>query len=192
MLFQPLQQFKWSDPRRSGQCHPPMCNLRFFGLLHTKLRTFDHCLKLLYHLVSQTTNCWSTPSDSTVGQQIKAAKQSAIEHIWQQFLVDSPTSNGGNTNVGNTAQLFFKEENRQKIVSMIPDEAHRANFDKLLRLLNIFISLVQDCDISKKPNSAKLKELGIEIMMFHKTSFPFARITPTVHITWVQLFDNQQ
>ena len=65
---------------------------------------------------------------------------------------------------------------------MIPDEAHRANFDKLLRLLNIFISLVQDCDISKKTNSAKLKELGIEIMMFHKTSFPFARITPTVHM----------
>ena len=94
-------EMSYSDSERSGQCHRPMNNatLRFFAILHQKLRSLDNCLKLLHHLVSGQTHTWSE-SNANVKDAIKAAKKETIDHIRNEcgFLVDCPTSIGGNTN----------------------------------------------------------------------------------------------
>jgi hypothetical protein len=98
------------DPSRSGQCHKPMNvnDLRFFAILHQKLRSLDNCLKLLYHLVSGQTHTWSESSPN-VKLALSVAKPEVIEHIRKNcgFLVDCPTKIGGNTNTGPTADRFF-------------------------------------------------------------------------------------
>lgn len=171
----------WSDPRRAGQCHEPITstNMRYFAVLHQKLRSFDHCLKLMYHLVADYTRNWSDPTSGP----LKRAKQEVIDHIWQKcsFLVDTPTSGGGNTNVGGTAERFFAEENRDAICQIIRKESDRTAFSKLLSMFNIMLSITQQCDVSKVVNYEKVQSLGTELMLFHKEAFPFAFLSPTVH-----------
>ena len=50
----------YTDPERAGQCHKPMnkSDLRFFAIMHQKLRSLDNCLKILYHIVSGQTHTW--------------------------------------------------------------------------------------------------------------------------------------
>ena len=154
--------------------------MRYFAILHQKLRSFDHCLKLLYHLRADYTRNWSEP---TAAGPLKRAKQEVIDHIWEKchFLVDTPTSGGGNTNVGGTAELFFKEENREAICQIISKESYRTAFSKLLGLFNIMLSITQQSDVSKVVNYEKVQSLGTKLMLFHEESFPFAYITPTIH-----------
>ena len=171
----------WRDPRRAGQCHKPLNrnDMRYISILHQKLRSLDHCLKLLYHLASSHTNVWKDPVSGT----LKQSKQDVIEHIWNEchFAVDTPTSAGGNTNTGGNAELFFSERNRSKICSIIPDESSRQNFEKMLSYFNIMLSITQHCDTSRIVDWEKLQHLGIEMMLFHRSVFAFAAITPTIH-----------
>ena len=100
----------YSDPARKGQCHEPMVkkDLRYFACLHSKLRSLDFCLKLLYHIESGQTHTWSE-SNANVLQAVNLAKKEVREKISQQcgLVLDMPTSNGGNTNNGPTADRFF-------------------------------------------------------------------------------------
>ena len=99
----------YTAPERYGQCHEPMnkADLRFFAIMHQKLRSLDNCLKLLYHIVSGQTHTWSE-SNCNVKDAVKAAKKKCISHIRKEcwFLVDCPTQIGGNTNTGPVAQKF--------------------------------------------------------------------------------------
>ena len=159
-----------------------MKDIRYSAILHQKLRSFDHCLKLLYHLVSGQTHTWSE-TGLGVKRALTNAKQEVIDHIWKHcnFLVDTPTSNGGNTNIGPTSELFFKEANRVAICSVIRKESDRVAFSKLLGLFNIMLSITQRCDYSKLVIPEKVQSLGTKLMLFHKSSFPFAFLSPTVH-----------
>ena len=68
-------EMSYTDPDRAGQCHAPMTekDLKFFAILHQKLRSLDHCLKLMYHLVSGQTHTWSE-SNKYVKDAVSAAK----------------------------------------------------------------------------------------------------------------------
>ena len=109
----------YSDPNRSRQCHEPMyvSDLKFFAILHQKLRTLDLCLKLLYHLVSGQTHTWSESSPNVKIAIAAAKKEDDIDHIRNKcgFLVDCPTKMGGNTNTGPIADRFFDPMNRKSI-----------------------------------------------------------------------------
>ena len=54
-------EMKYGDKERAGQVHEPITasNVRFFAILHQKLRCLDQCLKLLYHVVAKQTHTWS-------------------------------------------------------------------------------------------------------------------------------------
>ena len=51
-------EMKYGDKERAGQVHEPLTasNVRFFAILHQKLRSLDQCLKLLYHVVAKQTH----------------------------------------------------------------------------------------------------------------------------------------
>lgn len=84
-------------------------DLLFVSILHQKLRSLDHCLLLLYHLVSGQTHTWSK-SNANVKQAIALAKKETIEHLNNatQMSLDTPTNSGGNTNTGPLAERFFR------------------------------------------------------------------------------------
>ena len=69
-----------SNPQRKGQCHEPMGkkDLRHFANLHSKLRSLDFCLKLLYHVESGQTHTWSE-SNANVLKAVNLAKEQVRE-----------------------------------------------------------------------------------------------------------------
>ena len=174
----------YSDTERSGQCHRPMNNstLRFFAIMHQKLRSLDNCLKLLYHLVSGQTHTWSE-SNANVKDAIKAAKIETIDHIRKEcgFLVDCPTSIGGNTNTGPVADRFFSPQNRSSICSVIRKTSDQSAYSELLSYFNRMLSLTQQSDISKVVNVEMVRKLGQNLMVHFKQNFPFAMISPSFH-----------
>ena len=64
--------------------------------------------KLMYQLVSRQKHTWSE-RNYQVKDAIKAAKKERIWYIRQKlgFLIDTPTSGGGNTDTGEIADRFF-------------------------------------------------------------------------------------
>ena len=174
----------YNDPDRAGQCHEPMnvSDLKFFAILHQKLRSLDMCLKLLYHLVSGQTHTWSETSPN-VKLAVGAAKKEVIDHIRKKcgFLVDCPTKIGGNTNTGPIADRFFDPKNRELICSVIRKSSDREGFVKLLSYFNMILSITQQSDASKIAKPESIKELGYALMIHMKKSFPFAMISPSVH-----------
>ena len=42
----------WNSDQRNGQCHKPMAEVKFQGILHWKLRAFDFLLQIFYRLIS--------------------------------------------------------------------------------------------------------------------------------------------
>ena len=84
-----LGEMRYDDPERHGQCHLPPIerDARFHGILHQKLRSTDHCEKMLYHIVaaertepsSRIPLSWSETKENM--PQLKEAKKIAIDHI---------------------------------------------------------------------------------------------------------------
>ena len=174
----------YSDPARKGQCHEPMVkkDLRYFACLHSKLRSLDFCLKLLYHIESGQTHTWSE-SNANVLQAVNLAKKEVREKISQQcgLVLDMPTSNGGNTNNGPTADRFFDVVNRESICSVILHQENRNNFSILLRLFNQILKVTQRCNSNMIVIPEKVTQLGKALMVHIKEAFPFAVISPSVH-----------
>ena len=138
--------------------------------------------KLIYHLVSGQTHTWSE-RNWRVKDALNLGKKEVQKQIKEHchFLIDSPTSAGGNTDTGGVADRFFSPENREAIANIIQHKEHKAAFSKLLRLFNVFLSVSQHVDPLKVAIPLKVKELGIDLMVFHKKSFPWAYLPPTVH-----------
>ena len=51
----------------------------------------------------------------------------------------------------------------------------------LLSKLNILLSVTQHVDESKKVDPEKVKDVGYDLMIFYKQSFPWAILSPSVH-----------
>ena len=177
-------EMPYHDKSRAGQVNEPLNNrnLRFYGITHQKLRSLDHMEKLLYHLVSGQTHTWSE-REYRVKDALKAAKKETVKQIRKMcgFLMDTPTSGGGNTDTGGTADLFFSPEKRKDICSLILKESDRVAYSELLQLFNIVLSVCQHVDTSKTAFPSKVKDLCQELMIFHKTNFPWAMLSPSVH-----------
>ena len=174
----------YDDKGRAGQVYKPMNtrNMQFYGITHQKLRSLDHMEKLLYHLVSGQTHTWSE-QNWRVKDALKLGKSETVELIRQKcgFLIDTPTSNGGNTNYGGIADRFFGQEHREDICSIILNESDRSAFSKLLQLFNMVLSVCQHVDVNKIAIPEKVKELSLDLMIFHKNNFTWAMLPPTVH-----------
>ena len=177
-------ELAYSNPARHGQCHEPMTkkDLRHFGILHSKLRSLDFCLKMLYHIESGQTHTWSE-ANANVLRAVVLAKEQVREKIANScsLVLDQPTANGGNTNSGPTADRFFAKKDREKICSVIRNSKDRKNFQILLSLFNKMLSVTQRCDISMVAIPEKVTKLGTALMVHIKEAFPFAIISPSVH-----------
>ena len=178
------EEIRYSDRERKGQCHEPLASsdVKFFAILHQKICSLDQCLKLLYHLVSGQRHTWSE-SNPSVKSAVKIAKVEVIETVRQKtgILLDSPTSDGGNTNSGPVADRFFSVKERENICSVIQNEDHREKFNMLLSKFNVLLSITQHVDSQKIVDTEVCKSIGYDLMIFFKQSFPWAMITPSVH-----------
>ena len=143
--------------------------------MHQKLRSLDNCLRLLYHIVGGQTHTWSE-SNPRVKDAVKLAKKECIDHISKNcgFLVDCPTSIGGNTNTSPVAQKFFSPQHRSNIVSLIRNTQHRIAFAEVLSNFNKLLPITQCSDRHKVVHAVKVKELGQQLMVHYKLNFPFA------------------
>ena len=182
----------YTNPERKGQCHEPLLkrSLRFYGNTHQKLRSLDHCLKILYHLASGQTHTWSE-RDWRVKDALDLEKETVIQTIREKtgLLYDKPTQGGGNTNTGRLAEKFFKPKRREAICSTILNKKDRKNFSQLLSLYNQIIQVCQHVDSSKLAIVDKVKELGTQVMLFEKSLFPWVYIFQTVHSMCGHLYE---
>ena len=87
----------WNSDQRNGQCHKPMAEVKFQGILHWKLRAFDFLLQIFYRLISWVYVWGDKKENARQMQFVSSAKQEAITHIRKTtgMLIDTPTSNGG-------------------------------------------------------------------------------------------------
>ena len=177
-------EISYNNKERAGQVHKPLNvrDIRYYGITHQKLRSLDHMEKLLYHLVSGQTQTWSE-RNYRVKDALKVAKKETIEHIRQKlgFLIDTPTSGGGNTDTGGITDRFFSIESREDICVLILNKSDRDAYRKLLQLYNMVLSVSQTVDPSKRAIPTEVKALCQELMMFEKTSFPWSMLSPSIH-----------
>ena len=174
-------ELKYSDPGRKGQTNKCLLgmDLKFYGVLHSELRSLDHTQKILYHLVAKQYQ-WSERAPGTKAA-LSEARERVIEHVRSttSLMIDTPTASGGNTNTGPLAKEWFSAKLRDSICSVIVDTVDRNNFKELLSKFNIYCTVVQQVDHKVDPE--KVRNLGSDLMIFHKEAFPWAMISPSVH-----------
>ncbi len=174
----------YNHPDRAGQCHEPMLerDLQFFAILHQKLRSLDHCLKILYHLVAGQ-KTWSEANPLVRDAVTCAKKNEVIPSIKEKcgFVVDCPTQQGGNTNSGPVADKFFSPKHRSDICSTILNSSDREAIAELLAHFNKMLSLTQNVNTLRKVDPAKVKEFGYNLMIHHRQTIPWANISQSVH-----------
>ena len=181
-------EIAYQSCERQGQCHENIlkANLSCFSLLHFKLRSLDFAQNILYHLSAGQRIWRETGQVQTI---VKRQKQACIDHVRTTIgmLMDSPCGSGGNTNTGPLADRYFSPENRQFICELISNEEDRMNYERLLTLVNIMLTVTQSVDGKKNVRVSKVKSLGIELMAHVRTSFlnangqPWIMITPSIH-----------
>ena len=146
-------EISYSSKERHGQCHDTIIksNLHFFSILHFRLRSLDFAQKVLYHLVSGQKQWEET---GAVLRFISTAKAECIEHIRKScgILMDTPSSNGGNTNCGPLAEKFFSQKFRDRICELIKNQEDRANYCEMLMNLDVMLRITQSVDDSKTVN----------------------------------------
>ena len=72
-------ELQYNNPKRVGSCHKPITqwNLNFFVIVYQKLKSFDHCLKILNHLAPNQRHTWSE-SNTNVKLLLVRAKKKVI------------------------------------------------------------------------------------------------------------------
>ena len=95
--------------------------------------------------------------------------------------MDSPTSNGGNTNSGPVSDRFFSPKEREDICSVIFNDDERDKFNTLLSKFNVLLSVTQHVDPQNVVDPEAVRRVGYDLMVFFKQSFPWAMLTPSVH-----------
>ena len=99
------------------------------------------------------------------------------------MLMDSLCGSGGNTNTGPVADRHFNPENRKFKYGLIGNEEDGRNYERLLSLVNIILTVTQYVHGRKKVRVNKVKSLGIVIMAHVRTSFLNANVQPWIMIT---------
>ena len=88
---------------------------------------------------------WSE-TEFHVKDALKIAKKETINHIRNKlgFLIDTPTSGGGNTDTGGIAERFFSRESREDVCILINKKSDRDAFSKLLGMYDMVLSVCQN------------------------------------------------
>ena len=124
----------YRDKARKGQTNEFLAeqDILFYGILHSKLRSFDLLEKILYHLVAGVTHTFS--DEGTHKPFVDNAKERVIKHLRlnTKLYIDTPTSFGGNTNTGRMADLFLDPKNRTAICALIVNPDHCAKYSLLV------------------------------------------------------------
>lgn len=172
---------KYKDPKRKGQTNPRIAefDVLFYGILHSELRSLDHVLKILYHMNINLYE-WSE-SEPKKKHSLEISKEDIRKKIKEKtgMVIDTPTSAGGNTNTGVLAKKWFSPEHREAICSVILKSEDRYNYSMLLSKFNVMCSVVQQVYHEGYPE--RIKEVGYDLMIFHKQVFPWAMIPPSEH-----------
>ena len=178
-------QIGWGSESIAGQCHAPLAAVKVHDVLQWKLGSSDWLLQVYYRLIAGVKR-WGVlhkPSQPFV----KAAKQEAIYFLRERcgMLIDTPTSQGGNTNTVTLAERFLHPDNREVVCSLIHNTVDRENFSILLRDLNIMLRITQST--REGVSSSRLKQLGVDLMSHVRSAFvnhqgqPWINITPSLH-----------
>ena len=139
---------------------------------------FDYILKILYHLEANYYK-WTEVSSFS---GLDSAKSTVTKHVRQHtgLVIDTPTSAGGNTNSGPTAESFFEPKNREKICSVLKKTEDREKFSKLMSRFYIVFRIVHQ--VHHYVDHQKLRELSYDLMLFIKTEFPWVSIIESAHV----------
>ena len=103
---------------------------------------------------------WSE-SNFRVRDAVSAARKEVIDSIKEKcnFMVDSSTPIGGNTNSGPVSEKFFSPRNRDKICCVILRSSDREKLSTVLGYFNKVVTVIQNLDPSKIVNSLMFKQL---------------------------------
>ena len=124
----------WNSDQRNGQCHKPMAEVKFQGILHWKLRAFDILLQIFYRLIASVYVWGDKKKNARQMQFVSSAKQEAITHIRKTtgMLIELiPQLLKGGTPIQLKWQRGCHSDNRGAIYQLIKKVEDRENYEKL-------------------------------------------------------------
>ena len=77
--------------------------------------------------------------------------------------------------------VFLSVKYRAAIVESIRKQSDREAYAVLLSYINKMLSVTQQSDQSKIAIPDIVQKLELVLVLYHKTAFPFAMITPSIH-----------
>ena len=98
-------------------------NVNYLPVLHSLLRVFDWCLKVVYHLRAELSS-WIEHKDDK--KAIENVKKEVKDYMRNKtgIVVDEPDSTGagGNTNTGNNVRnILWNKTNRDALADCVPE-----------------------------------------------------------------------
>ena len=150
-------------------------------VLHALLRGFDHFMKINVHLSAGVYDWSETPTSRSKEflQKYKQIIQNKLfEKCGEHWDLPDQTGKGGTTTMGNTARKILHDaDNREVIIQLLP-ERHREDIRRYGQQLSVIIRLISS---SESVNVERYKHFCTGVHMSLLTSFPWIRITPSLH-----------
>lgn len=150
-------------------------------VLHALLRGFDHFMKLNVHLLACVDDWSETPTSLNkpfLHQAKNQIQTKLFEKCGERWDLPDQTGKGGTTTTGNTARkILHDSNNREVIIEMLP-EKHREDIRRYGQQLSVIIRLISSSELV---NVERYKHFCTGINMSLLRSFPWIRITPSLH-----------
>ena len=160
-------------------------------VLHALLRSFDFVMKICVHIIAGVYD-WSESKTSRNNRFLIAAKEQLQQHIFngtgQSWDKPDSTGKGGTSTTGNTARvLLYRRENRDLIISNLPEQ-HRETLRKVMLMFSVICRVMSS---KREVNIDAYKSYCTELYLvlindfprqFHRhLPGPWISITPSVH-----------
>ena len=156
-------------------------NVNYLPVLHSLLRVFDWCLKVVYHLRAKLSSWNENNSDKGA---IEIAKKEVKDYMRNKtgIVVDEPDSTGagGNTNTGNNVRnILWNKTNRDALADCVPENKKNL-VQSTFRNLAIILRLVSsNCKIDLEKFDILCKNTAQNILIAFNGEI---QITPTLHV----------
>ena len=160
-------------------------------VLHALLRSFDFVMKICVHILAGVFD-WSESKLSLNNRFLVTAKERLQQEIFnatgQSWDKPDSTGKGGTSTTGNTARvLLHRRENRELIVSLLP-EKYRNTLRKVMLMFSVICRVMSSKgDINIDAYKSYCTELYLVLIKDFPRQFdkhlpgPWISITPTVH-----------
>ena len=160
-------------------------------VLHALLRSFDFVMKVIVHILAGVYD-WSESKSSHNNRFLVAAKGQLQQEIFsfttQKWDFPDATGKGGTTTTGNTARvLLYRNENRDFIVSKLP-ERHRETLKNVMMMFSVICRVMSS---KGEVNIQEYKDYCMKLNLILVNDFPrvvhqhlpgpWISITPAVH-----------